>query len=103
VPLTCGQLGPRLTQCGLGRSLLPYRLASSSIQPFGHNRCGPKIRGLCPLFEEGELDPHLTQVGAEAYLYTKWHLNPSSRLATTDMGQKLGAVPLWRRGSWVPM
>jgi len=29
---------------------------------------------------------------AEAYLRTKWHLNPSSRLATTDMGggRKLG-------------
>ena len=32
---------------------------------------------------------------AEAYLPTKWHLDPSSRLATTDMGRKLGgAVPL---------
>jgi len=31
---------------------------------------------------------------AEAYLHTKWHLDPSSRLATTDTGQKLGAVPL---------
>jgi len=26
---------------------------------------------------------------AEAYLGTKWHLNPSSPLATTDMDQKL--------------
>jgi len=25
----------------------------------------------------------------------KWHLNPSSRLTTTDMGQKSGAVPLF--------
>ena len=50
----------------------------------------------------------------EAYMYlrTKWHLDPSSRLATTNMGRKLGAVPLsWGRGScasfvggnWVPM
>ena len=31
---------------------------------------------------------------AEAYLHTKWHLSPSCRLATTDIGQKLGAVPL---------
>jgi len=31
----------------------------------------------------------------EVYLPTKLHLDPSSRLATTDMGQKLGdAVPL---------
>jgi len=26
---------------------------------------------------------------------TVWYLHPSSRLATTDMGQKLGAVPPW--------
>jgi len=32
---------------------------------------------------------------AEAYLPTNWHLDPPSHLATTDMGRKLGAVPLW--------
>ena len=42
VPLS-RQLGPRLVQCGLGRGLLPYQVASSSIQPSGHNRHGPKI------------------------------------------------------------
>jgi len=26
---------------------------------------------------------------------SQWHLSPSSRLATTDMGRKLGAVFLW--------
>jgi len=32
----------------------------------------------------------------EAYLLTKWYLDPSSCLATIDMGQKLGdAVPLF--------
>ena len=39
----CGQLGPRVIQCGLCRGLLPHQVASSSIQPFGHNRHGPKI------------------------------------------------------------
>jgi len=39
----CGLLGPRLIQCGPGRGLLPYQVASSSIRPFGHNRHGPKI------------------------------------------------------------
>jgi len=29
----------------------------------------------------------------EAYLHTKWHLHPSSRLATIDIGRKLGALP----------
>jgi len=30
-------LGPHLTQCGLGRGLPLYQVASASIQPFGHN------------------------------------------------------------------
>jgi len=52
-----GQLEP--CQCGLGRDLLPYQVASSSIQPFGHNRHGPKIgwEWVCPFFL-GELAPH---------------------------------------------
>jgi len=31
----------------------------------------------------------------EAYLRTKWYLDPSSCLATPDIGRKLGDVPLW--------
>ena len=54
VPISRGELGPRLTQCGLGRGLFPYQVASSSIQPFGHNR-----HGLCPFLWGGELAPHL--------------------------------------------
>ena len=37
-----------------------------------------------PLMEEHNM------ACAEAYLRTKWHLDSSSRLATTDMGRKLG-------------
>jgi len=42
VPFSVGELGPHLTQChltecGLGRGLLLYQVASWSIQPFGHN------------------------------------------------------------------
>ena len=44
-----GKLGPRLTQCGLGRGLLPDQVTSSSIHAFGHNRHEPKT-GLCPFF-----------------------------------------------------
>jgi len=83
-----GKLCPRLTQCGLGRGLLLYQVASSSIQPFGHNRYGPKIgEGAVPLLGEGELCPHLTQCGpgrpAEAYFCTKLRLHPAV-LVTTD-------------------
>jgi len=75
----------------LGWGLPPYQVASSSIQPFGHNRHRPKIgRGLCPFFWD-DLGPHRTQSRwAEAYLHTKWHLSPDSRWATMYIGQKLG-------------
>jgi len=54
--------GPHLTQSRLGRS--PCRVASWCMQPFGHNRYGPKIRGGYALWgREIELGPHLTQCG----------------------------------------
>jgi len=45
VPISERELSPRLTQCGLGRGLLPYNVASSSIQPFSRNRHGLKTGG----------------------------------------------------------
>jgi len=53
VPLS-RELEPRLVQYGMGRGLLPYQAASSSIQSFGHNGHGPKIEwGGCELFSGG--------------------------------------------------
>ena len=51
VPLFGGGAGSYVTQCGLRWGLPSYQVASSSIQPYGHNRHGPKFggRGLCPL------------------------------------------------------
>ena len=40
-----------------------------------------------------QLGPHLTQSGLG---HTQWQLDPSSRLATIDMGRKVGALPLFR-------
>ena len=84
VPLW-GELGPHLTQCGLGRGLPLYQVTSWSIQPFGHSRHGPKIgevEGLCP-FGEGSWVPIWHNVArAEAYLRDKFHLDPSNPLAT---------------------
>jgi len=86
--------GPRLTQCGLDS----YFRASSSIQQFGHNRHEPKTGGCAPF--RGKLRPHLTPRRLSRGLpRTKWHLDPSSHLATTDIGRKLGAVPLEGRGA----
>jgi len=42
------QLGLRLTQCSMGRGLLPYQVASSSIQQFCHNRHEPKTGDCTP-------------------------------------------------------
>jgi len=67
-----GELGPRLTQCGLGRGLLPYQVASSSIQPFGYKAVRQTLGMGCAFFlwaenwgpctfRGGELGPHLTQ------------------------------------------
>jgi len=61
------------TQCGLGRGLPPYQMASWSTQPFGHNRhgsrlygrmgqaCSRKLRkwGDIVSLSVGELGPHL--------------------------------------------
>jgi len=83
---------------GLGQGLPPYRMASWSIQPFGHNTWTENWGRVVPPFGEGSWVPILHNVAwAKAYLHTKWHLDPSSRLATIDMGQKLGggALPLW--------
>jgi len=84
-------------------SVPPYQVVSWSIQVFGRNRWDENL-GLCPLFEEWRWVPIKHNVAwAEAYLLTKWHLDPYSRLATTYMGRKLGVVPLWRRWRWVPI
>jgi len=36
-PFLRRELGPHLTQCGLGRGLPAYQVSSWSIQPLGHN------------------------------------------------------------------
>ena len=88
-----GGVCPHLRQCGQGRGLPPYQVASSSIQPFGHNRHRPKIGGLpFPFLGGGSLVPHVTSVTwSEAYPRSKWHLDPCSRLATIH-GRKLGGA-----------
>jgi len=69
------------------------------------NRHGPKIgEGSTPFLGRG-LRPHLTQSPwDEAYLHTKWHLDASSRLATIEMGQKIGEElrPLFGEGAGSP-
>ena len=58
-PFAGEELGPCLTQCGLGRGLLPYQVASSSIQHLATIDMGRKLGGCAPF--RGELRPHRTQ------------------------------------------
>jgi len=101
LPLSRGELGPCLTQCGLGRGLLPYQVAWH-LHPFSHLatiNMGQNWVGAVPFFCGGTWVPSNTVAWAEAYLHTKWHLDPCSRLATIEMGRKLGAMPLLVRGA----
>jgi len=52
----------------------------------------------------GEAGSQHNVARAEAYLRTKWHLYPSSRLAAIDMGRKLGVLLyfFFLGGEWVP-
>jgi len=57
---------------------------------------GRKVGGSFALFFGGAVSPSNTM--AEAYLRTKWRLDPPSLLAATDMRRKLGAVLLFLGG-----
>jgi len=79
------QLGPRLTQCGLGQGLYfrtKWRLHPSSrlvTINMGQILGG----GGCTLCSGGSWVPIEHKVAwTEAYLHTKWHIDASSRLAT---------------------
>jgi len=57
-----------------------------------------------PLSRRAETPPNTMWPGPRLYFRTKWRLHPSSRLATIDMGQKLGRGlgPLFGKGSYSP-
>ena len=90
----------------MGRGLPPYQVALIhpavwSQQTWAENWGCAALPPLPPFFGGGELGPHLAQYGLFQGLppYTKCHLDPSRRLATTDMGRKVGAVvPLFVEG-----
>jgi len=51
-----------------------------------------KLRGLCPFLGGGARSPSNTMWSGPrpSNLRTKWYVDPSSRLATIDVGRKLG-------------
>jgi len=75
-------MSPRLRPTSVPSGILIHY-----IQPFGHNRHGPKI---------GEVAQH-NSVWTEVYRRTKWHLDTSSRLTTIDIARKMG-----RGGGYAP-
>ena len=97
-----GKLGPHLAQCRLGRGLPSYQVASCSIQPFGHNRHGPRTGGYAP-FGGGELSPHLTQCGLgrglPPYQVASCSIQPFGH---NRHGLKIGGCPFWGRGAVSP-
>ena len=71
---------------------------------FDRNRHGPKIGGSATFWEGGWVPIYIKVAWAEAYVYTKWHLDASSRLATIKWAENWGLCPLFfGGGSWVPI
>ena len=85
----------------VGCGYAPFRWGSGprpTFVPFGiliHPAVWPQQTwaenwGLCPFFGGG-LGPHLHNVAwSETYFHAKWHLDPSTHLATRYMGRKFG-------------
>ena len=81
------ELGPHLMQCGLVRGLLPYHVASSSIQPFGHNRRGTKTADCaCPFYGRGAGTPSNTT-------------SPGPRLTSVQSGILIHPA-VWPQQTW---
>ena len=73
---TRAQMGDRLATIDMNRKV------GGQLCPLSFGGAGNWGGGCCAPLDE-ELGPYLTQCGlGEAYLYTKWHLDPSSGLAT---------------------
>ena len=92
-PFWRGELwGSHLTQCGHGRGPPPYQVTSCPCRCLDTTDMCRKFSGCCAPFVVGA-ESHLTEcgLGRGLYLPTKWHLDPSSNLATTAMGRKLGS------------
>ena len=97
-----------VTHCGLHTSYLHIKWHLDPFSRLATIDVGRKVGGgllwpVVPFLGRGLLGPQLTKCrlgrGLPPYQVA---FDPSSRLATTVMGRKLGkAVPLWGRGSWV--
>ena len=102
VPLLGGGAGSPCNTMWPGPQPTFVQVASRFIQPLGHNRHGRNLGWLCTL-ASGAGSASNSVARAEAYRRTKWHLDPSSRLATTNGPKIGGCVPfLGGGGAWSP-
>jgi len=98
-----GELGPNLTQSGLGRGLL--RTNGILIHPavWPQLEMGQKVGWvLCPLLRgAGSPSNAMSPVPRPTSVPHTWHLDPSSRLATTDIWAEnwVRAVPFLGGGT----
>ena len=98
-----GELRPHLIQRNLVRVLPPYQVHLDLSSRLATIDMGKNWVGWCALFFWGSWFPIEHKVAwAEVYLHTKWHLSPSSRLDTTDIGRKLGMYPFLGEGELGP-
>jgi len=102
VPLSGDELGPRLTQCRLGRGLSPHQVAYWSNQPFDHNRRGPKIGWLCPLVEIGSA-PNIMSPGQRSTCLPSGILIDPAVWPQQTWAEKWGWLCPFPWGSWVPI
>jgi len=70
------------------------------MQPFGRNRYGQKIGRLFPFGGAGSPCNTMSPGPTSTSLPCKWHLDPCSRLATTDTGRKIGVGVVVCRSLW---
>ena len=94
--LAVDEMGDRLATIDMGRNWeSPCNTMWPTFVPNGiliHPAVWPQQTwaekwGRAVLLFSRELSPIYHSVAwAEAYIHTKWHLDPSSRLPTTDMG-----------------
>jgi len=105
-PFGEGELGPHLTQCGLGRGLPPCQVSSWSIQLFGHNRHGPikKIGGDVPLFLGGARLPSNTMSPGptRTSVPTAILVHPAGGLKLNRHGPNIGCCAPFVEGELCP-
>jgi len=99
------ELGPRLIQCGLGRALLSYQVASLSIQPFGHNKQAKNwvVVGVPSVLVVAGSRSNTKSPGPRPTSIPSCILIYAAIWPQRIWAENWGAVTLWGRGSWVPI